>query len=101
VAGILCSVNERRTDRRGEREEQDVGEAAAAEGHSVERSRPLRPVHPPSTVKDGSNPPADFSALAAQLAAALRAVRGYVPHHIWWEAGPAQALLAYQVTEAT
>jgi hypothetical protein len=39
--------------------------------------------------------------LAAQLAAALRAVRGYVPHRIWWENGPAEALLTYQATQGT
>lgn len=37
--------------------------------------------------------------LAERLAAALRAVRGYVPHHIWWEAGPAAALIEFQATQ--
>jgi hypothetical protein len=44
-------------------------------------------------------PPAgelEADGLVDSLAAALRAVRGYVPHHIWWEEGPAHALLAYQ-----
>jgi hypothetical protein len=46
--------------------------------------------------------PVDLAALVvltARLAEALRAVRGYVPHRIWWEAGPAEALIAYQATE--
>lgn len=42
--------------------------------------------------------PAELSELAAGLAAALRAIRGYVPQRIWWEEGPAEALLAYQAT---
>lgn len=81
-----------------------MGEPAAADGHSVERIRPLRSVLPPSRVDADSARPADLAALAdltARLAEALRAVRGYVPHRIWWEAGPAEALIAYQATEAT
>lgn len=39
----------------------------------------------------------DSAKLADELAAALRAIRGgHVPHRIWWEPGPARALLAYQ-----
>jgi hypothetical protein len=43
----------------------------------------------------------DAAKLADELAAALRAIRGYVPHRIWWEAGPAHALIAYQALQAT
>jgi hypothetical protein len=48
-------------------------------------------------------PPADFDAarLADELAAALRAIRGWVPHHVWWQDGPAHALLAYQALRDT
>jgi hypothetical protein len=42
----------------------------------------------------------DAARLADELAAALRAIRGYVPHRIWWEAGPAHALIAYQALQA-
>lgn len=55
----------------------------------------LRSVPPPAPSAE-----ADFAKLAEELAAALRAVRGYVPDRIWWEAGPAEALLAYQAKEA-
>jgi hypothetical protein len=61
----------------------------------------LRSVRP-APVDAESTEPADLAALAvltARLAEALRAVRGYVPHRIWWEAGPAEALIAYQATE--
>ena len=37
--------------------------------------------------------------LVAELAAALRAVRGYVPHRVWWEEGPAKALMTYQALQ--
>lgn len=43
----------------------------------------------------------ESAALVDELAAALRAVRGYIPHRIWWEAGPADALLAYQALHTT
>ena len=63
---------------------------------SVDRTRMLRSVAP-------SAPSADCGSarLMDELAAALRAIRGYVPHHIWWEAGPAHALLAYQALQDT
>jgi hypothetical protein len=79
-----------------------VEEAASADGHPVERAR-LLSVPPPSRA-DASTGPSDVSALVdltARLAEALRAVRGYVPHRIWWEAGPAEALIAYQATEGS
>lgn len=66
------------------------------DGPPAERTRTLRPV--PPRVQDGD---ADCAKLADELAAALRAVRGYVPHHIWWDAGPAHALLAYQALRVT
>lgn len=34
--------------------------------------------------------------LAHKLAVALRAVRGHVPDHIWWDTGAADALIEYQ-----
>jgi hypothetical protein len=43
---------------------------------------------------------ADLADMAARLAAALRAVRGYVPHRIWWETDAADALIAYQATHS-
>lgn len=36
--------------------------------------------------------------LVDKLAAALREVRGYVPHRVWWDAGAADALHEYQAT---
>lgn len=36
--------------------------------------------------------------LLDKLAAALREVRGYVPHRVWWDAGAADALHEYQAT---
>ena len=76
-----------------------MGESVEAKGAPVETLRPLRPVPLPSTSDAGV---ADPVILAARLAAALRAVRGYVPDHIWWwQDGPAEALLAYQATETT
>lgn len=33
--------------------------------------------------------------LLDKLAAALRQVRGYVPDHIWWDAGAADVLFEY------
>jgi hypothetical protein len=61
-----------------------------------ERVRTLHSVPPPVNTTAET----DFAKLADELAAALRAIRGYVPHRIWWEAGPAQALFAYQALRA-
>lgn len=33
--------------------------------------------------------------VAERLAAVLRDLRGYVPDHVWWDAGAADALLVY------
>ena len=74
-----------------------MGEPAAADGPSMERALSLTSVPSPST---GAGQPVELADLAVRLATALRAVRGYVPHRIWWEAGPAEVLLAYQATEA-
>ena len=73
-----------------------MGEPVEADWASVASPRPLRRAPSPSTTVADADP----AVLAARLAAALRAVRGYVPHHIWWwQDGPAEALLAYQTTE--
>ena len=71
-----------------------MGDPVAIDGPP--EARTLRSVPAPVQAAD-----TDSAELAEQLAAALRAVRGYVPHHIWWEAGPAQALLAYQALQAS
>jgi hypothetical protein len=71
-----------------------VGDPVAIDG-PPENTMTLRSVPAPVQAADS-----DPATLADELAAALRAVRGYVPHHIWWEAGPAQALLAYQALQA-
>jgi hypothetical protein len=34
--------------------------------------------------------------LLGEMAAALRELRVHVPHHAWWDAGAAAALLEYQ-----
>ena len=74
-----------------------MGEPVEVEGASTESLRSLRPVPSESTTDL-----ADLADLAERLAAALRTVRGYVPHHIWWwQDGPAEALLAYQASEGT
>jgi len=62
----------------------------------VDGGRTLRSIPLPAPEGD-----ADAARLADDLAAALRAVRGYVPHQIWWEAGPAQALLAYHAIQGS
>ncbi len=77
-----------------------MGDPAPADGHPREPAR-LRSVVPPPTADAESTAP-DVEALVdltARLAAALRAVRGYVPNHIWWDAGAAEALIVYQATE--
>lgn len=71
-----------------------MGDPVAIDG-PPENTRALRSVPPPEQAPDS-----DSAKLAEELAAALRAVRSYVPHRIWWEAGPAQALLAYQAVQA-
>jgi hypothetical protein len=73
-----------------------VNDPVAADGQPEERARTLRSVPLPVQPVDS-----DAARLADELAAALRAIRGYVPHHIWWDAGPAHALLAYQALQAT
>jgi hypothetical protein len=73
-----------------------VGDPAAVDGQPAKRRTTLRFVAPPAPAGH-----LDAAELADQLATALRAVRGYVPHHIWWDAGPAQALLAYQALHVT
>ena len=64
------------------------------DGPPREPIRTLRSVSPARA--DGE---ADVADLAAELAKALRAVRGFVPHRVWWDEGPAQALLAYQARQ--
>lgn len=76
-----------------------MGDPVAVDGPPPGSLRPLRAV--PAPVPAQTSEPGDLVELAAQLAAALRAVRGYVPHRIWWQDGPAEALLAYQATQAT
>ena len=71
-----------------------MGEPVAVDG-PTKSTRVLRSVPPPEPPAE-----ADFAKLAEDLAAALRAVRGYVPDRIWWEAGPAKTLLAYQATKS-
>lgn len=71
-----------------------MGDPVAVDG-PAEKTRTLRSISPPVQAPDS-----DSAKLADELAAALRAVRSYVPHRIWWEAGPAQALLAYQAVLA-
>jgi len=68
-----------------------VGDPAVVDGPPPERARTLRSAPPPVQAAES-----DLARLAEDLAAALRAIRGYVPHHIWWDAGPAHALIAYQ-----
>lgn len=69
--------------------------AVAVDGSSAERPRStLRSV--PSA---GASVELDASELAEKLAQALRAVRGYVPNRIWWEAGPAEALIAFNAMQ--
>ena len=72
-----------------------MGDPVTVDG-PPERTRTLRSVPPPVQAGDS-----DSAKLADELAAALRAIRGYVPHRIWWEAGPADALLAYQALQTT
>lgn len=76
-----------------------MGEPLETYGQLVEQVRPLRSVPPPSTAAPDDDDVAALAELTARLAAALRAVRGYVPHRIWWQAGAADALIAYQVRE--
>jgi hypothetical protein len=71
-----------------------VGDPVEIDG-PTENTRTLRSVPAPVQAPDS-----DSAKLAEELAAALRAVRGYIPQRIWWEAGPAQALLAYQALQA-
>lgn len=71
-----------------------VGDPVAVDG-PPQNTRTLRSVPPPAQADDS-----DSAKLAEELAAALRAVRGFVPDRIWWDAGPAQALLAYQALQA-
>ena len=71
-----------------------MGDPVAVDGPPG-NTRMLRSLRPPVQAAD-----ADSAKLAEELAAALRAVRGYIPQRIWWEAGAAQALLAYQALEA-
>jgi hypothetical protein len=71
-----------------------VGDPVAVDG-PPENTRMLRSVPPLEEAADATS-----VKLAAELAAALRAIRGYVPDRIWWEAGPADALLAYQAAQA-
>ena len=69
--------------------------AVAVDGSSVEPPRiRLRPV--PCSPASVDLDPAE---LAERLAQALRAVRGYVPNRIWWEAGPAEALIAFNAMQ--
>jgi hypothetical protein len=70
-----------------------VEDPVAVDG-PLENTRTLRAV---PTVQAADS---DSARLADELAAALRAIRGYVPHRIWWEAGAADALLAYQALQA-
>ncbi|HVW31080.1 MAG TPA: hypothetical protein VHL53_00960 [Acidimicrobiia bacterium] len=67
---------------------------SAPDGSAAGRARALWAVEGRDPA--GDHPEQLVTELAAELAAALRAVRGYVPHQVWWEEGPAQALLAYQ-----
>lgn len=76
-----------------------MADPVAVDGPPPGSLRALRAV--PAPVSAEGNRPGDLVELAAQLAAALRAVRGYVPHRIWWENGPAEALLTYQATQGT
>ena len=71
-----------------------MAEPIAVDG-PPEQARCLQSV--PTPVQAGGF---DAVEMADQLAAALAAIRGYVPHRIWWEAGPAHALLAYQALRA-
>ncbi len=73
-----------------------MNEPVAVDGPLEARQRTLRAV--PLRVQAGDE---NSEWLADELAAALRAIRGYVPNHIWWEAGPAQELLAYQALHGT
>lgn len=82
-----------------------MGDPAAADGHSVGPAR-LRSVLPSTTDAELTDAQArgaaEFAALGeltARLAEALRALRGYVPHRIWWDVGAAEVLIAYQATE--
>jgi len=75
-----------------------VQDPAPDDGSPADCSRGLRVV-PPWTAA-GLSEPVDVAELAARLASALRAVRGYVPHRIWWEEGAADALLTYQATQS-
>jgi hypothetical protein len=70
-----------------------VGDPVAVDG-PPEETRTLRSVPAPVQPTDSES-----AKLAAQLAAALRAVRGFVPDRIWWDVGPAHALLAYQALQ--
>jgi hypothetical protein len=67
---------------------------------AVSRRRHRRSSGTTLTVVDG-RPDPDLDAellgeLAHKLAVALRAVRGHVPDHIWWDTGAADALIEYQ-----
>lgn len=68
--------------------------AVAVDESSTEPPPTLRAV-PCSPAPVGLAP----AELAERLAHALRAVRGYVPHRIWWEAGPAEALIAFNALQ--
>jgi hypothetical protein len=70
-----------------------VADPAAVDDRSSGRVRVLQAV--PSRAGDTGTP----SRLSAELAAALRDLRGYVPQRIWWLSGAADALLAYQAIE--
>lgn len=73
-----------------------MGDPVAVEEPPTGWTRTLRSVAPPVQTGDF-----DAASLADELAAALRAIRGYVPNRIWWDAGPAHALLAYQAQKVT
>ncbi len=70
-----------------------MADPAAVDDRSSGRVRVLHPV--PARAGDTGM----SSRLSAELAAALRDLRGYVPHRIWWLSGAADALLAYQAIE--
>ena len=76
-----------------------MADPVAVDGPPPANLRALRAVPAPVSEQGGRS--GDPVELAAQLAAALRAVRGYVPDRIWWEQGPAEALLTYQATQAS
>jgi hypothetical protein len=72
-----------------------VADPAAVDGRSADRAK-RPPQVQPRAVEDEAG-----SRLAADLAAALRELRGYVPQRIWWLTGAAHALLAYHALDET